>query len=177
MNVVTLRFRFSLRTLLLAVFLFSVIAAFPVTVWFVAAIAPVSGPAVGVVAFLLVPRTARPDCAASRWPSFRGWFIACLGMLAVIGCWFIRHRWVTAFDDDRWPRPFPYPDLFLLEIHDWWDRLHPAGPGYLKIHGEFYAVLLGTNVLFLLACVVAGTVCGYIFRNSDFVPAAPRLTG
>jgi hypothetical protein len=119
---------------------------------------------------------ARSDRTAAHWPTLLGWFIASLALLPVIGCWFIRHRWVTAFDDALWPRPFPYPDLFLMKIHDWWDRLHPAEPGFLKIHGEFYAVLLGTNVLFLASCLAGGAVCGYVFRNIDFVSATRCLT-
>jgi hypothetical protein len=128
------------------------------------------------MAFVLVWRVTRPSSSENSWPSIVGWFIAYLALLPVVGCWFIRHRWVNAFDDDRWPIPFPYPDLFLLEIHDWWDRLNPAGPSEVKIHGEFYAVLLGTNALFLVACIACGAICGYVFRNGDFVAAARRLT-
>ncbi len=176
MNEVSHGFRFSLRAFLLLVLFVSVFAAFPVTLMFVAWIAPFSGTAVGLVAFLFVRRATSSTNTENCWPSFVGWLIVCLALSPVVACWFIRHRWVNGFGDDAWPRPFPYPDFLLLGIHDWWDRLHPAGPDFIKIHGEFYAVLLGTNVLLFVACLVCGAVCGYVFRNGDFFAAARRPT-
>jgi hypothetical protein len=176
MNRVSHQSRVWLRTLLVLIPVIALFTAFPVAFHFVAWTAPFTGITLGVVAFVLVWRAARPGRGESGEPSVPEHFIACLAFLPVVGAWFVRHRWLAAFEDDRWPRPFPYPDLLLLEIHDWWDRLHPAGPGAWKYHGEFYAVLLGTNVLFLFACATAGVFCGYGFRNCDIIGAVRRLT-
>lgn len=171
-------FRFSLATLLLVVCIVSVVAAFPVTLMFFVWLAPLCGPVLGLCLGFVVWHAARPQNSAHRWPPVLGWFAACLALLLVLGCWFIRHRWINGFDDNAWPRPFPYPDLLLLEIHDWWDRLHPAPAGSLKIDGEFYAVLLGANALFLFACLVCGVVCGRVLRTCDLAAvvrlAAPK---
>jgi hypothetical protein len=56
MNEVSHRFRFRLRTLLLVVLFVSIVTAFPVTLVFVAWIAPLAGPAAGLMAFVLVWR-------------------------------------------------------------------------------------------------------------------------
>lgn len=158
-NDVSRLFRIDLRTLLLVVLLIFVVTVFPVVLIFVAFLAPLTGPAIGLSSAVIVWEM-RSLHKANRWPSVGGWISVCLVLLPVLTCWFIRHRWVNAIGDHDWPRPFPYPDVLLLEVHDWWDRLHPAGPGDLKVDGEFYAVLLGTNILFVVACIVCGAVCG-----------------
>lgn len=44
--------------------------------------------------------------------------------------------------DDAWPRPFPYPDLWLAWLNNYFDRRHPARPGTIKLHGEIARVQL-----------------------------------
>jgi len=176
MNQPPARFRFTIRALLIVVFAVAICFAFPIVPLCVAWFVPLSGPLFAFAAFLFVRSATRPDSTDSplQWPSLTGWIALCVASLPLIVTWFIRHRWVHAFDVD-WPRPFPYPDRLLLEIHDWWDRLHPAADGLIKVHGEYHSVLLGTNALVLLACLIFGAVCGYVFRNGAFLVTLRRL--
>ncbi len=70
------------------------------------------------------------------------------------------HRVSSALlvEDMAWPRPWPYPDRWLSRCHDWLDALYPAGPGMLKIHGEFPRIrwLLGFALVVSLIYLVGG---------------------
>ncbi len=60
--------------------------------------------------------------------------------------------------DDKWPRPFPYPDAWLNSLHDWYDAQYPAPSGYIKLHGEIARVritLFGIMAVCLIM-VIAG---------------------
>ena len=174
MNPEPTRFRFGLRSLLALVLVVAVLSAFPSALY--ALIWPVwiTGPTIALVFFLLVRNATRSK--SIRWPQRSGWIGTSLAALPLFCSWFTRHRWVNAFDDNQWPRPFPYPDVWLGRIHDWWDRLHLAGPDSIKIHGEYYAVLFGINCLVIVAFIVVGAVAGYVFRDGDFLAASRRLT-
>lgn len=136
----------------------------------------VSGPTVLLTSFCLVrwlshSPTGRP---VPRLASFRGWCAALLAVVPLAFSVFVRQRWLVGWHDPDWPRGLPYPDFFLSEVHDWWDHLHPAGP-YMKICGEYYAVLRGVNVMALVCCLLSGAACGYVFRNADFAAVTLRL--
>lgn len=34
------------------------------------------------------------------------------------------------------PQPFPSPDVWLWPLHDWYHRMFPVAPGFIKLHGE-----------------------------------------
>jgi hypothetical protein len=166
--------RFGLRTLLALVFGVAVLAAFPsapcALIWQVW----ITGPLIALVFFLLIRNATRS--ANVRWPQRSAYVGVALAFVPLFCCLFTRHRWVSVFHDDRWPRRFPYPDAYLTHIHDWWDRLHPAVPGSIKIHGEYFAVLFGVNCFVVLAFGFVGAVAGYVFRDGDFLAASRRLT-
>jgi hypothetical protein len=173
-----IRFRFTIRASIVLVFIVAVCSAFPVVPLVIASFVPYSGPLLAFAAFLFVRGATRSSDAdrLPQWPSLMGWFALCVASLPLIALWFVRHRHVSCWHDPKWPRGFPYPDVYLIQIHDWWDRLHPAEPGTIKIHGEYYTVLHGINFFVLLACLIFGAVCGYVFQNGDFLAAARRLT-
>ena len=41
------------------------------------------------------------------------------------------------FDNQSWPRPWPYPDRWLSAVERWFDARNPASPDSIKLHGEF----------------------------------------
>jgi hypothetical protein len=63
-----------------------------------------------------------------------------LGLLvASYLCW-AWHRLtgsVLMADGHLWPRPWPYPDVWLYHWEQQLDAARPTPPGTLKIHGEF----------------------------------------
>lgn len=71
-----------------------------------------------------------------------------VGMLAVIvgaavflyATWAAERLSLDAFRQGGWPRPFPYPDRWLLALNNYYDRKYPAA-GFIKIHGELGRVL------------------------------------
>jgi hypothetical protein len=159
-----------LRSLLGLVFIVAMFAVFPILlhasvwlVWF-------TGPVIAICTFLLARNATRTNLppGVERRPRLGGWFMLACSAIPLPASIFIRRRWIIAFSDDQWPRPFPYPDVYLMRLHDWWDRLHPVTDG-LKIHGEHYAVLQGTNILVLIASAVFGLFGGYVFRDVEFV--------
>jgi hypothetical protein len=176
MNERPLRFRFGIRTLFVAVLLVAICAAFPLPLIFVAWRVPLTGPVMLFAAFLVVRILSRSSMhqEAKRRATLSGWFAAWLALLTLALLLFVRHRWVDGHNDPAWPRPFPYPDLFLLETHDWLDCLNPPPADSFKIHGEYYTVLLGINSFVIIACGLQGAVCGYVFRNVPFLPVAHR---
>jgi hypothetical protein len=172
------RFRFTIRALFVLVVIVAVCSACPLVPLFIAFFVPYSGPLLAFATFLFVRGATRSGDADAlpQWPSLPGWFSVCVASLPLVATWFVRHRHVSCWHDPKWPRGFPYPDIYLVQIHDWWDRLHPPEPGAFKIHGEYYTLLHGINFLVLLACLIFGAVCGAVFRNADFLAAARRLT-
>jgi hypothetical protein len=71
------------------------------------------------------------------------------GILAVtIGvAVFVDFAWAAhriGFDAVRepgWPRPFPYPDAWLLALNDYYDAKYPVTGPYMKLHGELPRVM------------------------------------
>lgn len=171
------RFQFSLRSLFAFVFVAALIAAnwsFVASFflwWFV-----LTGPMLVLTSFCVVRWLSRPSSppASPRFASYLGWFAALLAFAQLAFCVFVRHRWVDPWNDAMWPRGFPYPDLFLMEIHDRWNRLNPAPPGSIKIHGEYFAVYRCITGIALGACLLFGMVCGYVFRQANFFAAMAR---
>lgn len=172
-----LRPRFGLRSLLLLVLFVALVAANRARaldfVLHFLIIAPVSALLTFVTAFWLVYalRGTSPGGFSPRLSSPWRWPLLGLASLPLAAALFALQRWRTGWQDAHWPRPFPYPDDLLVAIHDWWDRTHPAPPGYIKIHAEYYPVLFMIDTAVLLASALLGSVCGSLFRNVDFVAA------
>jgi len=78
------------------------------------------------------------------WPTTTNWFVLTLSLVLLLLGWFARHRWVYAFDDPKWPRPF---------------------------EGDYYTVLLIMNVIVMIAFILFGAIAGYVFRNGGLVAA------
>jgi len=60
-------------------------------------------------------------------------------------------------EGNAWPRPFPYPDMWLSAMNDFYDRLNPVPPGTVKMHGEIQRVQQTLLVGILIAIVLSGT--------------------
>lgn len=68
------------------------------------------------------------------------------------------------FDDDDWPRSWPFPDEALAFLNDWFDRRYPAQGDSLKLHGEFPKVRLVLDLVISVLSGVSGFVCRIILR-------------
>lgn len=44
---------------------------------------------------------------------------------------------ITIVDDPAFPRPFPYPDPWLMAWNDYYERHDPSKGRGIKLHGEF----------------------------------------
>ena len=42
--------------------------------------------------------------------------------------------------DEQWPRALPYPDTWILELSNWYEKRYPVPPGLIRIHGELRRV-------------------------------------
>ena len=51
-------------------------------------------------------------------------------------CWAL-HRSSINFFDNQWPRPWPYPDNWLLVWEHEMDVANPVPPGFMKMDGEW----------------------------------------
>ena len=118
--------------------------------------------------FLLIGYSARsilipPSSGIARRLLLRAIVVISLCIAATI-LW-SRHRWFGWFYDEYWPpKTFPYPDAMLARFHDWIDATFPATDGSLKIHGEFYSVLICLNILAWSASAWFGFQLGLILR-------------
>lgn len=54
---------------------------------------------------------------------------------------------------DTVPRSFPYPDLWVVQLNDWFEKRYPAPPGVIKLHGELPRVR---------AAIWLGLICSII---------------
>lgn len=75
-------------------------------------------------------------------------------------------------DDESWPRPPPYPDQWLWELNDWFDRRYPAPRGYFKLHGELERVRLTVFGCIALSLTILGIglfpfARGYLRRRAN----------
>jgi hypothetical protein len=65
------------------------------------------------------------------------------GILAVIlgAAVFVYFAWAAhrldAIIEPGWPRPWPYPDGWLLALNNYYDAKYPAPPRAIKLHEEF----------------------------------------
>lgn len=53
--------------------------------------------------------------------------------------WAARRLGFDALTDPEWPRPYPYPDCWLLALNDYCDAKYPV-TGRIKWHGELARV-------------------------------------
>jgi len=81
----------------------------------------------------------------------------CVGLLLASGFRWALHRISPAvlMHDEQWPRLFPYPDTWIRELNDWYDKRYPAPPGTIKLHGELPRVRL----TFLICLYSSMTLC------------------
>lgn len=88
----------------------------------------------------------------------------------------------TLVDDaTAWPRAWPYPDLYLLALNDWYDARYPAAPGIMKMHGELMRVRMTVAGAFATAAsvsVIASLVFAWpwirrVKRGRGFEPSVP----
>ena len=42
--------------------------------------------------------------------------------------------------EDTFPRSFPYPDLWVVQLNDYFEKRYPAPPGAIKLHSELARV-------------------------------------
>ena len=165
------RFRFGIRSLLVTVFVVAIFSAFPWLLYLAGWYVWVTGPLLGCFAFIIVRSMDRRESQDFGWPTTTNWFVLTLSLVLLLLGWFARHRWVYAFDDPKWPRPFPYPDEFLIAAHDWLNQLNPVFAGKIKFEGDYYTVLLIMNVIVMIAFILFGAIAGYVFRNGGLVAA------
>lgn len=161
-------FRFSLRTLLVSVVIAAILAAVPELITWTIHFAWLTGPIIGLCVFAIVankPRT--PDAKISRQRRVLEWFLLSTMVVFVVATGFANIRWQFFFHATGLPRGFPYPDPYLMQIHDWWERLHPPPPGFVKLHGEYNFVLQLTNAAFFIAQLLFFAAAGYVFRSTQ----------
>jgi hypothetical protein len=123
-------------------------------------------PVAALASFLLGRRFGFSAGAFSRWPILFSLAVVswlALVLLCLAALW-TRHRWNYIWHDPIIPRPFPYPDVWLLQLHAWYDVQYPAPPGYLKIHGEHARVLMTINGVAFVCIVLHGVLLGAIGR-------------
>lgn len=79
-----------------------------------------------------------------------------LAMLSLCYLGFAWHRVGPYADlDPKFPRLFPYPDTFLLQLNNWYDAKDPAPPGCMKLESEWPRVWHTLSV----GMTVSGIVC------------------
>ena len=72
---------------------------------------------------------------------------------------FAHHRWTIPIWETQ-QRALPYPDEFLMSLHDWIDRQRPAAPDSLKINAEYYTVRFLLASVVFVACTLTGISLG-----------------
>jgi hypothetical protein len=79
----------------------------------------------------------------------------------------------TLVYDRQFPRSWPYPDWLLIRLNDYLDKLNPAPPGTIKMHGEVEQVreLIGGAALALAAI---GLALAFVEIRRRFVSARIR---
>jgi hypothetical protein len=123
--------------------------------------------------FVLIGYSARsllmpPSSGIARRTMLRAIFVISFCIAATL-LW-SRHRWFGWFDDEYWPpKTFPYPDAMLVAFHDWIDATFPATDSSIKIHGEFYSVLISLNILAWSASAWFGFQLGLLLRPTVLV--------
>jgi hypothetical protein len=75
------------------------------------------------------------------------------------------------FFDLAWPRGWPYPDCWLYELDVAFDRMNPAPPDNIKLHGELARVRLFVFSILLTFLSVAS------WGLKDFLPTRPHHGG
>ncbi|MCZ7645989.1 MAG: hypothetical protein M5U26_12010 [Planctomycetota bacterium] len=70
--------------------------------------------------------------------------------------WGMYRSGAGGFEDEMFPRPFPYPDSLLLEYALWLDARNPTPPNSIKFHGEWPTVWLTCLILAMVFLVGLG---------------------
>ena len=53
---------------------------------------------------------------------------------------------------EGWSRPWPWPDVWLFALHEWFDARYPVWPGGIKLAGEIARVQSAVRIA-LLMCI------------------------
>ena len=56
--------------------------------------------------------------------------------------------------DPAWPRPFPYPDPWLMHLNNIYDAMYPA-PGAIKLRGELHRVTRTVQAAAMASALIA----------------------
>jgi hypothetical protein len=103
--------------------------------------------------------------------SFLALAAICMLMATYLGFAFARISNTALAEDNQWPRPWPYPDQWLLRWNDQLDAEYPAPPGTLKIHGEIprmrFRLLVGFSAFFLAGGVCLARPVLYLWRRKQ----------
>lgn len=99
--------------------------------------------------------------------------ICVLGLLGVAYFGWALHRLsgTVLIAETQWPRPWPYPDEWLLQLNNQFEEMHPAPPGGIKYHGELprvrQHVWLWFGCCFFLVTVgsLGQTLCARLLPN------------
>jgi hypothetical protein len=169
-------FQFSLRSLLLFSLAFALMMQYwrpllelldthyGAAVWII----PPSALTIGFLAGRLL------SCLVARGPVRNvviavSWIFLILASTAICYIAWCRYRWLNyPFLWYHTRRPRPFPDLLLIDYHNWLDVRRPVPPGTIKIHGEFYTVLLTLDVFSLAFFGLVGMLLGIV------APGLPR---
>ncbi|MCE9532553.1 MAG: hypothetical protein K8T89_15760 [Planctomycetes bacterium] len=75
----------------------------------------------------------------------------------------VRSRWhVVWYFGPKYS--FPYPDEWLIELHNWLDRRDPAPPGVIKLRGEIPKVYILVNYSAWFTAAIWAFSLGLLFR-------------
>lgn len=89
-------------------------------------------------------------------------WIALWALISFYWLW-VRSRWhVVWYFGPKFP--FPFPDEWLIELHNWFDRRDPAPPGVIKLRGEIPKVYILVNYSAWFAGVTLTFSFGLLFR-------------
>ena len=88
-----------------------------------------------------------------------------LAAMAVAILVWARFRWFAQGAPD-WPLPAPYPDKYLLQLHDFFDAAFSSPAGVVKIDGEFHSVLFTLNLSIWAAISILSLLSGILFAKS-----------
>jgi hypothetical protein len=106
---------------------------------------------------------AKDNCMSPR-PNqklARSLLVYCALLVAYFGWAWERVGHYVLVKDQKWPRPFPYPDQWLWALNNYFDAKYPARPGEIKLHAEIdrvrlvLLIALGSLTLIWLTSAVA----------------------
>src|SRR5688572_20692056 len=58
---------------------------------------------------------------------------------------------------EGWSRPWPWPDVWLFALHEWFDARYPVWPGGIKLAGEIARVQSAVRIALLTCITLTGS--------------------